>query len=104
MLKLSDEIASYVNELFPNETTDNKIKRLVENEFMRRLAQYQHTIQIMEKKYDLDFITFRAKNIVAKKGYSFEVENDFCDWEMALDGVKTIARKLKELRGQQNDH
>lgn len=103
MLKVSDEIANYVKELFPNETTDNKIKRLIENEFIRRLAQYQHTIKIMQKKYDMDFATFKTTDMVTKKGYSFEVENDFCDWEMALDGIKTNARKLKELRGKHND-
>nr|MBC8180222.1 hypothetical protein [candidate division KSB1 bacterium] len=98
MLKISDEIASYVTELFPDTSSDNKIIRLIENEFIRKLARYQHTIRNLEMKYKMDFNMFKEKNIIEKKGYSFEVENDFSDWEMALGGIKTIERKLKKLR------
>lgn len=94
MLQISDELASYVTELFPEEKAESKIKRLIENELRRRLARYQLTIRNLETKYRMDFETFKAEKMVAKKGYSFEVENDFCDWEMALDGLKTIRRKL----------
>ena len=103
MLKISDEIASYVTELFPETSSDDKIRRLIENEFIRRFARYQHIIRNLEKKYEMNFTNFKKNNIIEKKGYSFEVENDFCDWEMALDGIKTMERKLKELRGKRND-
>jgi hypothetical protein len=94
MLKISDEFASYVTELFPEEKTENRIKKLIENELRRRLARYQLMIRNLESKYQMDFAEFQAKQMVAKQGYSFEVENDFCDWEMALDGVATVRRKL----------
>lgn len=97
MLQISDELASYVTELFPDEKAENKIKRLIENELRRRLARYQLTIRNLETKYQMDFEAFTAQKIVEKKGYSFEVENDFCDWEMALDGLATIKRKLNKL-------
>jgi len=32
-------------------------------------------------------------------GLSFEVESDFWDWEMALDGIETVETMLAELRG-----
>jgi len=98
MLKISDEIASYVAELFPEEKTENKINRLVENELRRKLARYQLIIRNLENKYQVDFQEFKEKKILAKEGYSFEVENDFCDWEIALDGLETIKRKLKKLK------
>ncbi|MDZ7331145.1 MAG: hypothetical protein ONB31_04155 [candidate division KSB1 bacterium] len=104
MLKISDELASYVTELFPEEKAENKIKRLIENELRRRLARYQLTIRNLEAKYRMDFETFKAEKMVAKKGYSFEVENDFCDWEMALDGLKTIRRKLNKLQESNNEN
>jgi len=104
MLKISDKLGTYVQELFPDESTDIKVKRLIENEFVRRLAQYQHTVRNLEMKYQMDFETFKTNNEVAKRGYSFEVENDFCDWEMAVDGIKTIGRKLKELREENSDN
>lgn len=104
MLKISDEIASYVTELFPGTSADDKIRKLIENEFIRKLARYQHTIRNMEMKYKMGFHEFKKKNMIKKKEYSFEVENDFCDWEMALDGIKTIDKKLKKLREKKNDH
>ncbi|MCU0644135.1 MAG: hypothetical protein MUC94_07715 [bacterium] len=94
MLQISDELASYVTELFPEEKTENRIKRLIENEMRRRLARYQLTIRNLESKYQMNFESFKTGKMVEKKGYSFEVENDFCDWEMALDGVETMSRKL----------
>ena len=45
----------------------------------------------------MNFDRFKVNNVVTKNGYSFEVENDFCDWEMALDGIKTVERKLKDV-------
>ena len=99
MLKISDQLASYVKELFPEETADIKIKRLIENELIRKLAQYQHTVRTLEIKYQMNLEKFKENNVVTQKEYSFEVENDFCDWEMALDGIKTVERKLNELRG-----
>lgn len=100
MLKISDEIASYTRTLFPEETPNKSIKILIEKEFVRRLAGYRHLIRIMEQKYQVDFDKFKEDNLVEKHKYSFEVENDYCDWEMAIDGVKTIEKKLFEIRGQ----
>jgi len=103
MLKVSDELASYVTELFPDEKIENNIKRLIENELRRRLARYQLMIRNIESKYHMNFEAFKAEKIVEKKGFSFEVENDFCDWEMALDGIATIKRKLNKLQELNNE-
>jgi hypothetical protein len=104
MLQISDELASYVTELFPDEKKENRIKRLVENELRRRLARYQLMIRNLECKYRMDFETFKAEKMVEQKGYSFEVENDFCDWEMALDGLKTISGRLSKLQESDNEN
>ena len=98
MLKISDELASYVTELFPEETEENRLKRLIENELTRRLMRYKLTIRNLELKYNMDFETFKLKNIVKKNNYSFDVESDFCEWEMALDGISTMKRKLESLQ------
>ncbi|MBN2090890.1 hypothetical protein JW964_14850 [candidate division KSB1 bacterium] len=104
MLKISDELANYVTDLFSDEVTDKKIKRLIENEIIRRLTRYQHTIRILELKYQMDFDTFKLKNIVSQKKFSEEVENDFCNWEMSIDGVHSMEKKLNTLRGLSNDY
>jgi len=104
MLQISDELASYVTGLFPEEKTENRIKRLIESEMRKRLARYQLTIRNLESKYLMDFETFKAEKMVEQKGYSFEVENDFCDWEMALDGVETVRRKLKKIQESDDEN
>ena len=53
-------------------------------------------------QYQINFEAFNAKRIVEKKSYSFKVENDFCDWEMALDGMETARQKLNKLQ-ESND-
>jgi hypothetical protein len=104
MLKISDELANYMTELFSEEIPEQKLQRLIENEITRRLIRYQHTIRILELKYQMDFDTFKAQNVVSQKKYSEEVENDFCNWEMAIDGLRTMEKKLKKLRGISNDY
>ena len=104
MLKISDEIAGYVTELFPEEKTENKITRLIEYELRRKLARYQLIIRNLETKYHMDFQEFKANKMTEKKEYSFEVENDFCDWELALDGNETVRRKLNKLRDSKSEN
>jgi hypothetical protein len=32
--------------------------------------------------------------MVKKLNYSFEVESDFCDWEMAISGIRYLKKDL----------
>jgi len=36
--------------------------------------------------------------MVKKLDYSFEVESDHQDWDLAVDGIQTMQRRLNELR------
>ncbi len=45
----------------------------------------------------MDFAGFEKANIVQRENYSFEVESDAQEWELAVDGIKTVEKKLKEL-------
>jgi len=44
------------------------------------------------------FEEFVARRVVQQKGYTWEVERDAMDWETAVGGIKTMRRKLQELR------
>ncbi len=48
-------------------------------------------------KYKMDFESFESANIIQREKYSFEVESDAQEWELAIDGIKTVERKLREL-------
>ncbi len=65
-------------------------------ELLRRLALYQLTDQTFRKKYAMSLAEFEAANIVQKRGYSFEVESDHQDWDMAIDGIRTVECRLAQ--------
>lgn len=41
-----------------------------------------------------------ANAVVKAQGYSFEVESDHQDWDLAVDGIRTIERQSASLRGK----
>jgi hypothetical protein len=52
----------------------------------------------------MSFDDFKRNRIVEKESYSFQVESDFWDWEMALDGIETVQSMLNTLREPASDH
>ncbi|ADB58243.1 hypothetical protein [Archaeoglobus profundus] len=76
---------------------DKLIVKALINELRRKLSEYILIDEMMRKKYGMSFEEFKAKNVVKEKGYSFEVESDYCDWELAIDGIKTIKEKIEKL-------
>lgn len=97
---VSEETASYLNDLVSEGDVDWKVRKVLQSEFARRLSRYKYTIRRFEKKYGMDFEEFKRKEMVKRLNYSFEVESDFCDWEMAIDGVETMESRLCRLRAQ----
>ncbi len=82
-----------------NEMTEDELKEVLRRDYLRRLTRYRMTDDFYRKKYNIDFEGFEKANIVEKHGYTFEVESDSQEWELAIDGIKTMERKLKELLG-----
>lgn len=71
--------------------------QLVIHELRRRLAEYRLMDKKLQDKYNMSFEDFKNKRVVEESGHSFEAEEDFCDWELALDGIDTINNELKKL-------
>ena len=104
MQAISQEIVNYAEDLVSEGTLDFKLRKLIEGELVRRLSGYRHTVRMLEKKHGMDFETFKDRRIVKKEKYSFEVESDFCDWEMALDGIRSMEKRLSTLRKELDEH
>ena len=77
--------------------TEDEIESLLMRDYMRRLTRYRMTDDFFKKKYAMDFAEFERKSLIREKNYSFEVESDAQEWELALDGIKSIENKLKEI-------
>ena len=97
-LAISRSLLDVFNAIETEGDINVKVKHVLENELVRRLSRYELTVRNLEKKYGLSFKEFRKKGIVAKKGYSYEVENDLWEWESSLDGIKTVKTEMKRLR------
>jgi len=46
----------------------------------------------------MTFEEFVARRVVQQREYAWDVETDAMDWETAVGGMKTMERKLQELR------
>ena len=78
--------------------TDRELIEMLKSEYLRKLSRYKLADQSFCKKYGLSYEEFERRNIVAEKGYSWEVESDAQEWESANDGIATYLQKLEELK------
>jgi len=92
-----ERVARIVGTLEPEADWETGLQRILENEIRRRLNRYEWIDHQFQQKYGMDFESFRRFNIVAEKDYSFEVESDFCDWELAQGGIRSLKRELSEI-------
>jgi len=77
---------------------EKEIKEAVLGEYEKRLVLYKLTDEQLKKKYKMDFKDFEEKNIVKKKGFSWDVEQDAMHWEHAVEGMKYIEKKIKKIK------
>lgn len=82
-----------------DEMTEDELKEVLRRDYKRRLTRYRITDDFYRKKYGMDYENFEKTNIVERRGYTYEVESDAQEWELALDGIITVEKKLKELSG-----
>jgi len=92
------KIVQIIDRLEAGEEIETKLGLVVENELRRRLSRYELTDRLFRKKYGMTLEEFEKNEMVKKLGYSFEVESDYHDWDMAIDGIETLRRDLEELR------
>ena len=81
-----------------SDMTDDELQEMLRREYLRRLTRYKLADELFRKKYGMTFEEFEQENLVAKKDFSWEVESDAQEWEMAIDGIKTCVRKLEEVK------
>ena len=98
-LIVSDRIARQLQRLqwAKGDKTEDKLARLIEGEYRRRLANYSLTDRQLTQKYDMSFDQFERQQITLDKGFTWEVESDAIAWETAVDGIRTVQRQLSEL-------
>ncbi len=90
-------IQASAQRLFPNETLDQVLVELLLERAQKNLIKYQAQARQFETKYGQDFETFRQKVLRAQS--SFEIEQDYFDWELAVSGIRDMDKEIERLRG-----
>jgi hypothetical protein len=57
------------------------------------------TDELMRKKYGMTFDKFESSNVVKERKFSWDVESDSMEWEHAVEGVRYVEHKLKDVEG-----
>ena len=101
---ISEKIIKHFKYLgFYGEKAEENIRGVLESEYRRRLTNYEHIDRLLKRKYGMTFEEFEQTETVKKKGYSWEVESDSDEWEMAVDGIQSMKRGLQELLKERFD-
>jgi len=96
---ISARVLDVLETLEPDTSVEVQITRLAEGELRRRLARYQLQDRLFQEKYGMSLAEFEQREMVKQLQYTFEVESDHQDWDLAVDGIRTIERQLAALRG-----
>lgn len=78
--------------------SNDELVEMLRREYLRKLTRYRLTDEVFRKKYAMTYEDFEKENVVAKRNFSWEVESDAQEWEMAIDGISTCLRKLGEVK------
>jgi len=77
---------------------EKEIKEAVLSEYEKRLTLFKLTDEKFRKKYGMSFKEFEEKNLVAEKGFSWDVEQDSMNWEHAVEGIRYLEEKIKKIK------
>jgi hypothetical protein len=77
---------------------EKEIKDAVLSEYEKRFALFKLTDEKFRKKYGMSFQEFEKKNLVAEKGFSWDIEQDSMNWEHAIEGIRYLGDKIKKIR------
>ncbi len=98
---VSEQTAEHLAALpLAGEDADSKVRALLEAEYRRQLSRYRLTDRHLSEKYAMTFAEFELQQMVKQRGFTWEVEADASDWELAVSGIRTMGRRLAELVGK----
>jgi hypothetical protein len=96
-VRIDSEVLTIAQQLEPDVDVGAALRQILINEIRRRLAAYELMVRNFQYKYNMTLAEFEAKNVVAERGYAFEVENDHQDWDQAVDALQDLRVSLQEL-------
>jgi hypothetical protein len=98
MMSVSKEMVNITRKLLSEENIEKGMAKLLYNETRRKLIEYELRDRNLTRKYGMSFEEFREKKMVDKLGYTWEVEKDYQNWEIARDGIETMEEMIGKVR------
>ena len=96
-IMISEQVANHLNDLAVGDDIDETLRLLLVAEYRRKLTHYRLTNEQLSQKYQMSFAVFEEQQITKAYNYSWAVESDAMAWETAVDGIRTMQRRLAEL-------
>jgi hypothetical protein len=88
-------LRSSVDRLMPDRTPEEALAILLLDEARRSLMKYRTMDRRFQEKYQTTFAEFRQKVVGADT--SFEEEQDYFDWELAVTGIEEMDEEIRNL-------
>ena len=98
MMSISEEMVNITRKVISEENIERGMAKLLYNETRRKLIEYELLDRNLTKKYGMSFEEFREKKMIEKLGYTWEVEKDYQNWEIARDGIETMEEMIDKVR------
>ena len=97
MKTLTKKTTKILDLLIPEGDLDYKVRKILIEDFKRKLVEFQLVDNRFQKKYGVTLDEFEKRNIIKEKGFSFEVESDYHEWDSALDAINALKAKIEDL-------
>jgi hypothetical protein len=97
-MSISEEVVNITRKVISEENIEKGMAKLLYNETRRKLIEYELLDRNLARKYGMSFDEFREKKMIEKLGYTWEVEKDYQNWEIARDGIETMNGMIDRVR------
>jgi len=98
MMSISEEMVNITRKVISEENIERGMAKLLYNETRRKLIEYELLDRNLTKKYSMSFEEFRERQMIEKLEYTWEVERDYQNWEIARDGIETMKEMIDKVR------
>ncbi len=94
---ITEKTTKILGLLIPQGDIDSKVRKIIIEDIKRKLTEFQLIDYHFHKKYGMSLEEFEKRNIIKEKGFSFEVESDYHEWDSAVDAIRTLRAYLEDL-------
>jgi len=97
MEAITEKTTKILDILIPEGDLDYKVRKILREGLKRKLTEFQLIDKRFQKKYGITLDEFEKRNIIKERGFSFEIESDYHEWDSAVDAIKALKAKIEDL-------